>query len=276
MSSAALKPIGWSLNTVARFNPELAGDWALRLFSHPRSRKSSTHAHELLQSAERRRHRLHDLELEMQLFLWPGSGPTVLLVHGWESNTSRWLPLIRVLRQKNFRIIGLDAPAHGFSEGKQFNVVLYTQVLSEILNHHQPDIFIGHSAGGMAGAYHLYLKKEAPFGKMILLSVPYELEDLMNTFRQIVGMNELVFDGLKSSFETSFGFPMSDFSIPKFLQDIQMPGLIIHDKHDSIAPFQGGQVIHEAWSESTFYATEQLGHSLPGSQVIEVVMDYLV
>lgn len=275
MSSAALKPIGWTLNTLARFNPELAGDWALHLFSHPRSRKSSTHALEVLTSAEQIRHRLEKLELDVHLFHWPGTGPTVLLAHGWESNTSRWLPLIQALRRRNYRIIGLDAPAHGLSGGKIFNVVLYTQVLSELLTHYQPEIFIGHSAGGMAGVYHWHLRKAAPFGKLVLMSVPYELEDLMDTFRQIVGMNDQVFDGLKASFKTHFGFPMSAFSMPEFVKDLQVPGLIIHDKQDSIAPFHGSLVIHQNWPGSTFYATEQLGHSLPGTEVVEVVIDYL-
>lgn len=275
MSSAALKPIGWSLNTLARFDPKMAGDWALHLFSHPRSRKSSTHTDELLTGAELHRYPIPDLDLEVQLFVWPGSGPTVLLAHGWESNTSRWLPLIRALRQHNFQVVGLDAPAHGFSEGRQFNVMIYTQVLREVMTIYRPDIFIGHSAGGMAGIYYWYLEKKAPFHRLILLSVPYELEDLMDTFRQIVGMNDLVFEGLKASFHATYGFPMSTFSMPKFLEEVSIPGLIIHDKHDSIAPFHGGLVMHQAWSGSDFYATEQLGHSLPGIEVIEVVMDYL-
>ncbi|MCB0629220.1 MAG: alpha/beta hydrolase [Saprospiraceae bacterium] len=275
MSSAALKPIGWSLNMVARFDQELAGDWALHLFSHPRSRKSSIHAQEVLESAEQIRHRLDSVDLEVQLFRWPGSGPVVFLAHGWESNTSRWLPLIQALRSFDFQVIGLDAPAHGFSGGKEFNVVLYTQVLSELLDRYRPDIFIGHSAGGMAGVYHIHLEKKAPFHKLILMSVPYELEDLMNTFRQIVGMNDLVFDGLKASFEEHFGFSMAAFSMPEFVKDIDIPGLIIHDKDDSIAPYHGSRIVHKNWAQSAFYGTEQLGHSLPGEEVVAAVLDYL-
>lgn len=275
MSSAALKPIGWSMNAVARVSPGLAGKMALRLFSHPRSRKSSTHHPEVLETAERTQYHYPDSAQIVTLFRWPGTGPTVFLAHGWESNTSRWLPLIQKLRAAGFQIIGVDAPGHGFTEGQTFNVPLYARVMQEAFRLYPPDFFIGHSAGGMAGVYHLAKEDPLAFKAAVLMAVPYELEDLMNTFRKIVGMNELVFDGLKEAFDEQFGFPMSAFSIPTFARNLQLPGLIIHDRADTIAPYDGSLEIHRNWSGSILHTTEGLGHSLPGAAVVEAVVQYL-
>lgn len=275
MSSAALKSIGWSMNAVAKLSPALAGDLALKLFSRPRSRMSSTHHPEVLKTAEQIQYRHSDWDDAVSLFLWRGDGPTVYLAHGWESNTSRWLPFIRALRQSGYQIIGVDAPAHGYSEGQIFNVPLYTTVLEEAFLRYPPDFFIGHSAGGMAGIYHLVKSDPNAFKAVILMAVPYELEDLMDTFRKIVGMNNLVFDGLKNAFDEHFGFPMSDFSIPKFVKELQLPGLVVHDREDTIAPYQGSREIHQNWSGSKLLTTDGLGHSLIADQVVQNVVEYL-
>lgn len=275
MSSIALKSIGWSLNVMAQISPPYAGEQALKLFTRPRSRKSNTHHPEVLDSSERIRFFIEELDLVITGFRWPGTGPTVFLAHGWESNTSRWLPLIRALRAMNYQIIGVDAPAHGFSEGSAFNVPMYTRVLQRIFENYPPDIFIGHSAGGMAGVYHLTLEKQPAFQQLILLAVPYELEDLMDTFRRLVGMNDRVFIELKAAFEAHFGFPMSAFSIQQFVKEVQVPGIIIHDKDDTIAPYAGGVAIHRNWMGSKLYTTDGLGHSLPGDQVVDTVVNYL-
>lgn len=275
LSSAALQPIGWSLNGLARVSPAAAGRMALRLFSHPRSSKSCTHHSEVLESAEHIVYPLREGSEKISVFRWAGKGPTLYLAHGWESNTSRWLELIRALRALDYHIIGVDAPAHGYSGGKEFNVPKYTLALEEVFRRFSPEIFIGHSAGGMAGVYHLMRQKDSSLRSLILLAVPHELEHLMDTFRRIVGMNRLVFEGLKEAFTERFGFPMSAFSIPEFAREIQLPGLVIHDKMDSIAPYTGGVAIHRNWEASKFQGTEGLGHSLLGEQVVQMVVDYL-
>jgi pimeloyl-ACP methyl ester carboxylesterase len=248
---------------------------ALRLFSRPRSHKSNTHHPEILQTAEQVRYRYPAGDHLIHLFHWPGEGPTVYLAHGWESNTSRWLSLIQALRIAGYQIIGVDAPGHGFSEGKEFNVPLYASVMQEAFQRFPPDFFIGHSAGGMAGIYHLSTEEAKAFRAIIVLAVPFELEDLMDTFRQIVGMNDLVFEGLKEAFEIRFGFPMSAFSIPQFAKTLEVPGLIVHDRDDTIAPYTGSLEVHRNWSGSSLFTTEGLGHSLPGDEVVDRVLAYL-
>jgi pimeloyl-ACP methyl ester carboxylesterase len=46
-----------------------------------------------------------------------GSGPAVLLVHGWEDDNSLWSPLIDELVARGQPVVAFDLPAHGASTG---------------------------------------------------------------------------------------------------------------------------------------------------------------
>jgi pimeloyl-ACP methyl ester carboxylesterase len=46
-----------------------------------------------------------------------GSGPAVLLVHGWQDDNSLWSPLIDELAIRGRALIAFDLPAHGMSGG---------------------------------------------------------------------------------------------------------------------------------------------------------------
>ena len=48
-----------------------------------------------------------------------GSGPAVLLVHGWRDSARLWDPLMSELRTRERSFVALDLPGHGFSEGER-------------------------------------------------------------------------------------------------------------------------------------------------------------
>ncbi|HJR24195.1 MAG TPA: alpha/beta fold hydrolase [Acidimicrobiales bacterium] len=47
-----------------------------------------------------------------------GDGPAVLLVHGFEDDSSLWSPLIDVLVERGRAVVAFDLPAHGASTGE--------------------------------------------------------------------------------------------------------------------------------------------------------------
>ena len=89
----------------------------------------------------------------IQTYQWKGEKQTILLAHGWESNTYRWKSLINKLHQNGHHIIALDAPAHGQSSGTQFNAILYSEFINVVASHYQPTVIVGHSVGGMATVF---------------------------------------------------------------------------------------------------------------------------
>ena len=273
ISQLAMRAVGGYVNTVALFSHQQAGKIALDLFSKPRARKHKVHDPDLL--AEARQESIEVNGHTVRFFHWAGNGPRVLLAHGWESNASRWEALVRALQRHGYDILAPDAPSHGLSGGETFNVALYADALLELTTSLRPQTLIGHSAGGMAVVFLLYKHPELTPQNLVLLAVPSELDLLMDRFRHMVGMNDAVFYAMMDAFHARYGWKMNDFSISRFIRELQAPGLLIHDQNDPIAPLEEGLSIHRNWENSRLAVTQGLGHSLHGDEVVRTIIDYL-
>ena len=273
LSGTLLYSLGGTLNMLALLAPTTAGAIALKLFSMPRPSKARKHQEAFIAGAKKLEIGINGVAV--RYYIWEGKGPAVLLAHGWESNASRWAPLISALQREGFAVYALDAPAHGASGGSIFTVKLYAEVLQELMPILRPDVLVGHSAGGMAAVFMLHQAPEMPLQRLVLLSVPAELEQLMDTFRRMSYMGERVFGGMQRAFVRRYGWQMKDFSLSRFIAGVEVPGLLLHDREDPVAPYAGAIELHRHWRGSTFIPFEGLGHSLPGEQVIQTIVNHL-
>jgi pimeloyl-ACP methyl ester carboxylesterase len=82
-----------------------------------------------------------------------GTGPAVLLVHGWEDDHSLWSPLIDALVARGRSLVAFDLPAHGASTGDWAVSFEGSDAIKAIDAALGPlDAVVGHSAGcGVAG-----------------------------------------------------------------------------------------------------------------------------
>jgi pimeloyl-ACP methyl ester carboxylesterase len=77
-----------------------------------------------------------------------GDGPAVLLVHGWEDDSSLWSPLIDALVVRGRPVVAFDLPAHGASTGEWAVSFEGTDAIKEIDGAPGPlDAVVAHSAG---------------------------------------------------------------------------------------------------------------------------------
>jgi pimeloyl-ACP methyl ester carboxylesterase len=265
-----------SINFTALFAPLLAGKWALRLFATPRKGRLRDKDRVFLESAQRGTVTVSGLSV--QYYLWErkrGTGPTVLLAHGWESNAARWRNILRLLRENGCSVLALDAPAHGDSGGKQFSAVLYADFIAALMRHIPAEVAVGHSAGGMTIAY---FQKNHPgfFKKMVLLGTPHSLKVILNQYAAFLGYAPRVSEAMDAFIESYYGQPVSHFAVTDMAKSIQTPCLIIHDEDDKTAPITGAEQIHAAWKDSKMLRTKGLGHGLQGKVVYEAVKEYVI
>jgi len=61
-----------------------------------------------------------------------GEGPTVLLVHGWNSRGTHWGAYVDALTEAGFRAVAVDAPGHGDSPGDHCHALEYGLRLIEV------------------------------------------------------------------------------------------------------------------------------------------------
>lgn len=265
---------GMSLNTISLISKKRAGAIALDLFCRPyQGRTFSVEEQAFLKTATWKSYTFQ--QEKIQCYSWEGKGKTILLAHGFNSNTARWRFLVPLLLKEGYRVVALDAPAHGHSAWNRVNALLYAQTIEHIMPYFEPDIVIGHSFGGMALAYYFAELEALPIEKMVLMSVPAELTDIEKVFLNTLKLNQRTHQAFIQAFEQQFNFKRETFSIVNYIKKTNISGLVIHDEGDDIAPFSGGQRIYKNWKNASLLKTEGLGHSVQGDIVYQAILKFI-
>ncbi len=268
------KTIGLYINIVSYISPDKARILAYKFFSEPREgRLIQGQLPKILQEAEAEM--ITHNEFVFQMYTWLGGDKKVLLVHGWESNASRWELFIPYLQKENYTIIALDAPAHGLSSGQEFNIPRYAEFIDIIVNKLQPHYMVGHSIGGATSLYYQSQYQSNFIKKMVVLGAPSDLNTLLTHYRGLLSLNNNVSLLLKNHFTEYFKIKPEDFSGSKFATTIQIPGLLVHDTEDEVVDFTEGEKIAASWKNAEFVVTSGLMHSLHDDKLYNKICDFL-
>ncbi|MDZ4713843.1 MAG: alpha/beta hydrolase [Cytophagales bacterium] len=274
MKKLLAKLVGWYFNTLVFFAPRLVGRQGFYLFSTPMRGALKDHHHEFLNTAQKFTFQSDGNTL--QAFKW-GTGPKVILfLHGWQSQTFRWKNYIQALSHEEFTIYAFDAPGHGQSSGKRLNLPIYSNALEEFIRQIEPvHTIVGHSLGSFAALHSYYRLESLPVKQMIVLATPGEVNDFARLYQQTLGLSERSVRAVRSGFLELIHHLPEYYSAPKFVQSIQVPGLIIHDEHDPETPYHHALAIHKAWKKSRLITTHGLGHNLRSASVVREVVNFI-
>ncbi len=269
-----LTSIRWMLNGMHRISKAASGRLCYQVLARPPRAKLSISEQVFLDTAQHSIMRID--RMRIKVYHWPGQGPTILLAHGWNSQSGRWEYLGPQLQELGYNIYAFDAPAHGESKGGHFAVVYYAWAMKTLANAVNPEIIIGHSAGGMAATYYLHHDPVAARpNKLALLATPAELSHFMDSFQRILGLKKGVMNALEREFIRRFKRKFSYYSTTKFSQGLGMSGLIIHDEQDQVAPVEGAKILANVWPEANLRLTNGLGHSVQDEQARKYIFDWL-
>lgn len=255
------KAVGLYLNCLSYIKPELAKDKAYTLFSTPRKGR--------LKKDELPRTLLYTTKESfvyknetIQTYLWEGDATILLLVHGWESNSSRWKKMLAHLKPLGHTIIAVDAPAHGLSDGKEFNAPKYAEYLHVVAQKYSPKVVIGHSIGGAALAFYLNKYQNPSVEKVVLLGSPSQFKLLSDNFITMLSLNGRIKSLLERYYQERFDITIDAFSGHKFAAHFNQKAIIAHDVKDKIVPVTEGRLYADAWKKATYIETRGLGHSM--------------
>ena len=267
------KIIGSYLNVLSYVSADYAANKALHLFSTPRKGLINDKHQEFLNPAIKET--LYYDDLPIATYHWKGDKQTILLVHGWESNSARWKKKIIHFINEGFNVVALDAPAHGASGSKVFNALLYSEFINVVVKKHNPDILIGHSVGGMASVFFQQKYQNKNINKIVLLGAPSEFKDVLKRYVEMLGYNKKIENQLKTVIFDRFGAHPEHFSTAKFVKDISTKGLIIHDTKDPIIPYTDAEQIKKNHTNASLISTTGLGHSLNDKSVTKNILDFI-
>lgn len=273
MRELITKLIGGFLNVLSWISPKTSAQLAIKLFSTPRRPKLKEAENDFLSTAYREDVKYEDLNI--MTYRWIGNKETILLAHGWESNSYRWKPLIEILKTRDYSIVALDAPAHGNTNGKSFNALLYSECIHAVAKKFETNIVIGHSVGGMATAFFYSKYKLASINKLVLLGAPSNFVGVFQRYRDMMGYNERLAKAMNQFIQDKYNNSPEYYNAARFLSDATIDGLIIHDELDQIIPYNDAEDFNNFYKKAKLITTEGYGHGLKSDEIHQHILEFI-
>lgn len=209
-----------------------------------------------------------------------GTGPAVLLVHGWNGRASQMTPFVDRLVGLGLRAVAFDAPGHGESPGAQSSLFDFADAVDAAIDAVRTPFgpiqaVVAHSMGGAAVTYAMGRHRRAPITtveralrgsgqlpvrRFALVAPPIDIGDFVRGFRARFGLGEETELALRSRIEARFGVPIADVYGPALAATLEAPVLVVHDESDREVPVDRGRTLAAAWPGAELEVTRGLGH----------------
>ncbi len=261
--------------------PRIVGNHAIHLFSTPR-RKVVRLNNKLIRQSCRR-----DFSFDgknIAVYEWgKKEHKPVLLVHGWDSGAADMLNFVpELLGQKN-RVIAIDGPAHGASEGKETNIIEFSRVLRILFEKEMAfRAIIAHSFG-VGASIIAHEKTHVNADKYVFISSPANYGDVFNEFFRVVNLPEPASKHVLEVVKERFGMYPSDLDVGHKMNEVCHEDaalnrvLLVHDLTDDVVPFANARSIHSRWPDIPMMATRNFGHMriIKDQRVIAEIVEFI-
>jgi len=263
-------PTGLALNGMRlgfRALSKVAPGTAARLATQLWFRPPRPRVHPLAQDFMRTGDRSTMLVRGRPVAVWTwGSGPTVLLVHGWGGYGGQMQPFVEPLVRAGYQAVIFDAPAHGESGPSQLGdrrttLFDFAYVIDAVGTERKGLAgIIAHSGGCTAVAWAMLTSQWKP--KSLAFIAPMASASAYRTlFHRALGLSEDVEQRFIDITSRRFGFRWEDLEVPEMSARMKTPPvLVVHDRDDNETAWAEGAAIAEAWPQSVLKTTEGLGH----------------
>ena len=204
--------------------------------------------------------------------------PGVALAHGWELQAGRMGHFVAPLLKAGFRVVALDLPAHGASDGSLLNVPDGASAIADACAAcGGVTAIIGHSFGALAA---LWLAAHTPpggFSRVVTLGAGSGVDFLIRNLVVAQGWDAAHERAFRERFAARFGGPVERYSVARFGPQIHAPVLVVHDRRDNMVGFEESDAILEHVPTARRLATSGLGHRAitRDAEVIAAVLRFI-
>jgi pimeloyl-ACP methyl ester carboxylesterase len=271
----AVTLIRGAMGVLSRTAPGVASRVAEDLFMKPRRFAAPPREREMLAEATPFEVRL-GARLTIQAWRW-GSGPAVMLVHGWEGRGAQLATFVRPLVAAGFSVIAFDAPGHGASAGSRSSLPHFAWSVRGVADAiGAPHAIVAHSLGCAAAT--LALRDGLSVERLVYMAPPLNPSDYVTRFGDILNISTPVLDRMKLRIEERFLRKWSDYSLAETAREMTTPLLVIHDREDEDTLWVDGVALVESWPGAQLITTTGLGHRriLREASVIEAAARFIL
>jgi pimeloyl-ACP methyl ester carboxylesterase len=264
VESAAVYPehstnvrLSW-VGLLASASPDWAERWAEHTFCRtPKPQEPSAKAREVLAAGSR--FEVPYRSGTIAAWRW-GSGPAVLLLHGWGGRSSQLTSFAAPLVAAGASAIALDAPGHGASAGSSSSLIAFAEALVTVARVSGPVLgALGHSLGAAAVAFAAG-QRGLDVPRLALVSSPANPERYFLAHLGALGVPAARRGALSRRLARRLGVAWPDFFVPALVRKFARPTLVVHDRADRETPWSDSEAIAAASPRAELVTTEGLGH----------------
>jgi len=208
-------------------------------------------------------------------YTW-GSGPPILLVHGWAGRATQLGSFVAPLVAAGHSVIAFDLPAHGRSDGGMVSLFDFRDALVAIGQEHGPFVgVIAHSMG--AAATTLACAAGLSTRRLVLVASPASLRDQTRRFAAAIGVSKDIYERVTERIENRLRTSFDTIEIEQIAPRIDAATLVIHDEGDEEIPFECGARIAALLPKARLHRTTGLGHQkiLRDPTIVNMVAEFL-
>jgi pimeloyl-ACP methyl ester carboxylesterase len=210
---------------------------------------------------------------KIRVFEW-GSGPVILLVHGWGGRALQLDALVPQLIAKGFKVVAFDHKGHGESSTRFSSYLEIVRSTRLLVEHHAKDLYgvVAHSIGAKSA-----FKVSEDFERKLKLTIVAPMGDFplwLEKLRRRIGVYEQLMNSVIRQIEEDTGLNFLEQCELDYSKISRHDIFLVHDKFDRINKISASHVIQENIPAATLMQTEMLGHSriLRNSEVIEKIV----
>ena len=259
-----------------KLSTSLATQLALYLFFRPQRFKRPVREQQMHENTLKTSCYVPIINKEIQVFRFAGKGPKVMLLHGWSGRGTQLYVFADEMRKLNAEVVTFDMPAHGQSKGSKTNIVELVACIKEVYTKYGPfDHAISHSMGSMALLRSL--RDGISMKSVAIIGSGDKVRNVFYRFSEQLQFSDKVTEQMIQAVEKQFGMNLENYSASMSLEHLEIPLLIVHDKHDKETPFAYSKKLHEIASNSELLLTSGLGHHriLRDSKTVQRIVQFI-
>ncbi|MYW01950.1 alpha/beta hydrolase [Streptomyces sp. SID3343] len=260
---AVEKSVHAALRAATALSPQAAGVLAYYLFRRPFARGR-------VRSTERETHarasvgRITVNGKRVVTYRWGDGTDPVLMLHGWQSRTSRYAPYVPELLARGLSPIGFDAPGHGDSGGRHTTLLEYADAARQLQERYGEFHTVMANSLGTLGAFEA-LRSGVRTRSVVTFSAVSEPEYLLDYFSDRVALDPRVKAALRARADARLLAPETDIWLRyRAASDpaaVTVPILVVHDEEDEMVPADLSRRLAAAFPErARLLTTRGLGH----------------
>jgi predicted alpha/beta hydrolase family esterase len=214
---------------------------------------------------------------KIQCYGW-GNGSTVLLVHGWAGRGLQLLKFIEPLLTLGYRVVAMDGPSHGRSEGSKTNLDEFKAALQQVVEvEKNVCAIVAHSFGGIASLY--AISEGLPVKNLINIASPTIGDEIIKTYLRAINGSAKTAEAFKQYVLKKSGRKFDDFTALEFIKRVpdDFNLLLVYDDEDKEVIIQHAYALLKVYPKAGFFKTTGLGHTriLRNDEVVKRIVTFV-